>query len=132
MPPIHAFRILTLLIFMATAPLAWSATDDSPAMPNRLKLADAFSRKDLDTISTLVSDPWSGLRFFTVREGNDDFWKDLGKRLREAEIVSTSKSMIIYTIPWNGKYREIEFLLIDERWVLDLNSFLGPFPTRVY
>ena len=117
---------------MATAPLVWSATDDSPAMPNRLKLADAFSRKDLDAISTLVSDPWSGLRFFTVREGNDDFWKDMGKRLREAEIVSTSQSMVIYTIQWNGKSREIEFLLIDECWVLDLNSFLGPFPTRVY
>lgn len=129
MPAPRPFKCLILLALWALAPVAWCAVDDSPAMPSRLQVADAFAARDLIALEEQVSDPWSGLRFFSVKDGDEVFWRAMGTELREAKLISANKDKVIYEIRRDGVPRIIEFIFHRERWRLDLNSFLGPFPS---
>lgn len=129
MPVIHSLKALIPLILMTATPLAWCAVDDSPAMPSRLLVADAFASRDLEAVSLLISDAWSGLRLFSVKDGDENFWNGLSKELREAKMLSADKDKVTYEIRRDGEPRNIDFIFHNERWRLDLNSFLGPFPT---
>ena len=125
-----SIKSLILVVLMMLTPLAWSAADDSPAMSSRLQLADAFAGRDLPAIEAQVSDPWSGLRFFSLKDGDEAFWQALATELRTARLISAGKGRVEYEIRRDDQPRKIEFIFHDERWRLDLNSFLGPFPTR--
>jgi len=126
---IRSVPVLILLSLMTTAPLAWGSADDSPAMSSRLQVADAFAARDLIAIEEQVSDPWGGLRLFSVKDGDEVFWRTMGTELREAKLISATEDKVIYEIRRDGAPRMIEFVFRRERWRLDLNSFLGPFPT---
>jgi hypothetical protein len=99
----------------------------------RLQLAAAFERKDLKAIAPLVSDAWSGLRFCASWDAR--MWKAAAVALRGARLRTSGERERVYEValaegaePSPVRRREIQFLLSDGSWRLDLNSFLGPFP----
>ena len=128
---LKTLKALILPALMMLTSVAWSAEDGSPAMPSRLQLADAFANRDLLKVQALVVDPWSGLRFFSVKDGDEAYWQAMATELRQAKLVSTGKHAVVYEIRRDGQARKIEFVLGKEGWRLDFNSFLGPFPTRM-
>jgi hypothetical protein len=116
---------------MAVAPSIWCADEVVAADKIRLQLADAFTKKDMATIKALVTDPWSGLRFFS--EKNDGMRESAGVAFREAKVVTIDENRVAYEIIWpshteSKNTRKIIFILTSPEWKLDLNSFLGPFP----
>ena len=99
----------------------------------RIDLANAFSGRDVATIESLVSDTYGGLRFF--RGSTDaEFWRATGAALRDATPLSSSARKATYRVVVRRRdepprARDVDlFLDGDDKWRLDLNSLLGPFP----
>ncbi len=125
------FVLSIAIALIAMVPSLSSAKDNATADEVRLQLADAFVKNDMDAVGSLVSDPWSGLRFFTGRQ--DGMWERAAVAFRNAQLITMNEKQAVYEIHWpvnaeSKKTRTIIFLSQDSGWKLDLNSFLGPFP----
>lgn len=113
------------------APEALCSSENACAAKVRLQLAEFFFQKNLNAISPLIEDPWSGLRFCSG--WGDRMWQEVGTALRGAVVVSEKVDQIWYLVRWpypteDGVQKKIFFTRSDSDWKLDLNSFLGPFP----
>ncbi|MDP5239744.1 hypothetical protein Q9Q94_09390 [Uliginosibacterium sp. 31-16] len=137
---ICGLKSLIVIALIAITPFAWGANEDPAVLDARLRLADAFAAKDKEAVHALISDPLSGFRFYESQA--DEWWVAAGRAIREARLISEdeaeniSRSLmphdrdrVIYSILWHGQIRPIAFVLRRSVWALDLNSFLGPFPT---
>ena len=91
------------------------------------RLARAFEAKDRPAIEREILDPWSGSRF--LASFDEASWKDATHALRGAKPGSRSADRCIYVVKIRGQQREVTVVRRDEHWLLDYNSFLGPFPT---
>jgi hypothetical protein len=128
---ITKFSLCIAITLIAMLPHLSIAKDTLAADEVRLQLAAAFEKNDMTTIRSLVSDPWSGLRFFTA--GQDGMWERAAVAFRNAQLVTKDEKQVVYEINWpmnaeSKKTQTIIFLSQDSEWKLDLNSFLGPFP----
>jgi hypothetical protein len=125
------FILCIAITLIAMMPRLSAAKDTITADEVRLRLAVAFEKNDMATVRSLVSDPWSGLRFFTTRQ--DGMWERAAVAFHNAQLVTKNEKQVVYEINWpvnaeSKKTRTIIFLSLNSEWKLDLNSFLGPFP----
>lgn len=90
------------------------------------RLARAFEAKDRPAIEREILDPWSGSRF--LASFDDAGWKDMAHALRGAKPRSSSADQCIYTVKIHGQQRDVTVVRRDDRWLLDYNSLMGPFP----
>ncbi|GAB2902360.1 hypothetical protein GCM10027046_34300 [Uliginosibacterium flavum] len=136
----YGLRSFLFVALVAITPFAWGMNEDPSVLDARQRLADAFSAKDKKAVYALISDPWGGFRFYESQ--TDEWWAEAGRSLREAKRISEEEAAdlwgatrpydtnrVTYSILRSGKPRAIGFVLRNSSWVLDLNSFLGPFPT---
>ena len=133
MPAFPLRRTLLLAALMSAAPMAWSTEEPKDVKVVRMALADAFASQDRRMIGALISDAYSGLRFFTFSKENSAYWDNAGRSLREARCVSSGADTVVYAIYWppSGEHkveRQISFYLHNAEWKLNFASFMGPFP----
>lgn len=101
---------------------------DADADKALFKLADAFEKKDIDTIEQVVFDPRSTLRRYAINWG-DEYFKPIAAALRDAKLKSSSPKERIYeiTIKREGsapETRELVLFLRDDRgWIMNYEKF---------
>ncbi len=95
------------------------------------KLADAFESKNAEALHSLVSDPYSGLRFSS--NWTDQSWKSFAQAFKTAkqksvtEREATYEIEIIYPSEMNVRpdHKEIKLILNDHKeWVMVYSSFM--------
>jgi len=89
------------------------------------ELADAFERKDTAAVRERISDAWSGSRFWSG--WTDEGWRAAAASLRGATLRSDGDTERVYAVTVEGRERLVTVRL-NEHWVLDYDSFQGPFP----
>lgn len=109
----------------ASTDAAASSPAVHPADTTLRELADAFERKDAASIRERISDAWSGSRFWS--SWTDEGWRAAAASLRGATSRSTSDTERVYAVVVHGR-EKLVVLRLNERWLLDYDSFQGPFP----
>lgn len=97
-----------------------------PAEQTLRSVADAFARRDQVAIEALIADGWSGTRFLSNWDEHE--WQKASAALRTATIQSEAIDRRVYLVADGDRKRNIEVVLINGQWLLDYNSFRGPFP----
>ncbi len=115
-----------ILVMVGVSLSLWAHAEAHAADKLLQRLADAFAKKDLKSVSALINDPWSGQRF--CASWDDQAWKAAARALRGAKLKSDSPAKRIYTVESGNRARDITVDLGDGGWRLDYNSFMGPFP----
>ncbi|RYZ67882.1 MAG: hypothetical protein EOP08_01805 [Proteobacteria bacterium] len=96
-----------------------------PADTALRELADAFERKDAAAVRERISDAWSGSRFWGG--WTDEGWRAAAASLRGATVRTGGDTERVYSVAVEGRERLV-IVRLKERWVLDYDSFQGPFP----
>ena len=96
-----------------------------PADTALRELADAFERKDAAAVRERISDAWSGSRFWGG--WTDEGWRAAAASLRGATLRTGGDTERVYSVTVEGRERLV-IVRLKERWVLDYDSFQGPFP----
>ncbi|MEO6952715.1 MAG: hypothetical protein ABI321_12965 [Polyangia bacterium] len=117
-------RALAVLLMLLTIS---AFAGKHPADETLARLARAFDAKDRAAVEREIVDPWSGTRFIT--SWDEAGWKDAARALRGAKLESSATDTRIYIVKIHARQRKVSVLRRDDRWLLDYNSFLGPFPT---
>ena len=107
-------------------PAPTDASSPHPADAALLVLADAFEAKDQKAIQGLISDGFSGSRFWP--DWSDAQWHAAAVSLRGATLRTSAAEHRVYSVSQARGDRDVNMVLDDGHWRLDYNSFQGPFP----
>jgi hypothetical protein len=94
-----------------------------------IKLADAFEKKDIDSIEVLSSDPYSALRRYAMNWSQEEYFKPIGNALRNAKLKTASPKervyeIVVYSSDNVSSIKDVTLTSYSDRgWILDYGKF---------